>query len=328
VGEGEPYGSVGEALAVEPGKPSAAVMLTGSATEPGPVCIAARNVKIQGHPDTLDGSGRPTAVLQVSGITIGPDASLRLENLIIDGAWPQVSASGEGAALLSNKGRLSIENCVIRGGAHGIHQVGGTLRMTRVYVRDNARDGIFMEGGYAELVNCEFVNNGGNGLKVTGGDARLTHCGCLGNVTADVAATTEAAFKADNCLFGSVAPMSVLSLMRNCLAEVLPDDAVVAQSQACLLNTASGCSVKNGRIEGLNAASPCVDAGLHAGVETDIVGRPRDDRPDIGPLEYIAPPAAPAPEHVPAFSGIGLGLFSLLLAGVGIAVVRRKAQER
>lgn len=320
VGEGGAYGSVGAALAAEPGKPSAAIMVTDPVTESGPIAISNRKVEIQGHPDTLDESGRPTAVIHVSGITIAPDASLRLENLILDGAVQQSSGRGNGAALLFNEGRLSMENCVVQGGGQGIRQAGGSLRMTQVYVRENSGDGIRMEAGYAELINCEFVANGDRGIAVHGGETRLKHCGALGNGESDVLCSSSGSLWADNCLFGRVAPLSQAALLRHCLVEALPDSVVLNEMEGCLLNMASGYGVAAGEIHGPTGKSPCVDAGLEAGVPTDILGRQRIGKPDMGPLEYMGSP-------IPAVSGPGgVIVFSLLLACLGLLIIHRRKQ--
>jgi len=189
--------------------------------------------------------------------------------------------------------------------------------MTRVYVRENGGDGILMEGGYAELINCELVGNGGWGMAVQGGDARLKHCGALGNGEGDILSSSPESLWADNCLFGRVAPLSQVALLRHCLVEVLPDNVVVAESEGCLMNVASGCFLNGGEISGLEKSSPCVDAGLEAGVPTDILGNPRVGPPDIGTLEQDGKP-------IPAFSGVGLLLLSLFTAGVGLFAVRRR----
>jgi hypothetical protein len=255
---------------------------------------------------------------------VGPNASLRLRNLIITAEGIPYDYSGAGgiAALIVNEGRLALENCIIEKGGHGIHHLSGNLDMARVYVRQNAQDGLRMEGGYATLINCELISNGGNGLGVLGGDARLTHCGVLGNGGADVLSLSTETLRSDNCLFGKVAPLSVVAVMRHCLAEKMPNSVAVDQSEGCLLNVPSWCSVTAGEIGALVAWSPCVNAGLNAGVRTDIQGTLRVNEPDIGPLEYTGPPLIPS---IPAFSAWGLILFLLLMATTGLCIVRRAA---
>ena len=162
VGPGEPYDNIAEALGMAPGRRPPASFL--SARQPNPLPGGKRTGPDDRRAFRHPGSdGRPTAVLRVSRISVAPGASLRLEDLIVE-----ADAGGRRrAALLANSGQLTLENCIVRGGGHGILHTGGGLMMRGVYVSGNILDGLRMEGGYAELVNCEFVENGGNGLNVT-----------------------------------------------------------------------------------------------------------------------------------------------------------------
>jgi hypothetical protein len=233
----------------------------------------------------------------------------------LPGAWPGIyfRASSTGnrlthAIIRNAYNGLAVEQPDPRGG----YKL--TLRQCTV---DNASEGgILAIASSVDAVNCLVLNCGGNIAIGKGGDHRFVHCtvASFSNrflqhkspvlVATDWDSTrtgvTFHPLTADlaNCIFwgseGSVDNEAVVSRRGNAPFRVTVRNCLYRGADPAASLLADNLRNLDPRFDSIDIAkrhfdlriqrrgSPAVDKGLPAGIPTDIEGRPRDGRPDMG----------------------------------------------
>ncbi len=186
-----------------------------------------------------------------------------------------------------------MKNCsMLAGCGDGIVLEKGILDMSKSHIIRNEGTGLRVIDGYASLNTCAITGNALEGIRNENGVVILHHCGVVQNSAFDLYSSQFAVFEATSTAMGAIAPDSALSVLQHSLVEDLHETTVIEKVADSPLNVPSGLLLDNGRLIGLSPPSACVNAGLSPPVAPfDIDGNPREDAPDIGPLEYFRPMA-------------------------------------